>query len=82
VDTQGRGIGTKAQRLLVAYLFDHTRAQRVQAFTDVENVAERRALEKVGFVAEGVLRSAQWRQGRWHDQVLYSILREPPPQPG
>lgn len=74
-DFRGRGIGTEAQRLLVDYLFAHTRAERIQAFTDAENIAEQRALEKAGFVREGVLRSAQWRQGGWHDQVLYSCLR-------
>jgi aminoglycoside 6'-N-acetyltransferase len=72
---QGRGIGTEAQRLLVDYLFSHTRAERVQAYTDVENRAEQRALEKAGFSREGVLLSAQWRQGGWQDQVLYSVLR-------
>lgn len=74
---QGRGIGTEAQRLLVEYLFWHTRAERIQAYTDIENRAEQRALEKAGFVKEGVLRSAQWRQGAWHDQALYSVLRGP-----
>ncbi|SCG55587.1 GNAT family N-acetyltransferase [Micromonospora halophytica] len=74
---RGRGIGTAAQRQLAEYLFLHTRAQRVQAFTDVSNVAEQRALEKAGFEREGVIRSGQWRQGEWHDQVLYSILRQP-----
>nr|WP_285574416.1 GNAT family protein [Actinoallomurus iriomotensis] len=72
---QGRGLGAEAQRLLVAYLFDHTRAQRIQAFTDSGNVAEQRALEKAGFEREGVLRQAQWRAGGWHDQILYSTLR-------
>ncbi|MFC4061201.1 GNAT family N-acetyltransferase [Planomonospora corallina] len=72
---RGRGIGTEAQRRLVAYLFDHTRAHRVQAFTDIANLAEQRALEKAGFEREGVVREAQWRGGRWHDQVLYSVLR-------
>ncbi|MET9255105.1 GNAT family protein [Streptomyces sp. NPDC003717] len=71
----GRGIGTRAQRLLADYLFDHTRAERVQAWTDHANLAEQRALEKAGFTREGVLRSAQWRGGRWHDQVLFSVLR-------
>lgn len=71
----GRGIGTRAQQLLTDYLFDHTRAERIQAWTDHTNLAEQRALEKAGFVKEGVLRSAQWRGGRWHDQVLFSILR-------
>jgi aminoglycoside 6'-N-acetyltransferase len=72
---RGRGVGTEGQRLLAEYLFLHTRVQRVQAFTDVENVAERRALEKAGFASEGVLRSAQWRAGGWHDQAMYSIIR-------
>ena len=72
---QGRGIGTEAQRLLVAYLFEHTRVHRIEAFTDAANHAEQRALEKAGFRREGVIREAQWRGGSWHDQVLYSILR-------
>jgi RimJ/RimL family protein N-acetyltransferase len=77
--SRGRGIGTHAQRLLADYLFDHTRAERLQAWTDHGNQAEQRALEKAGFVQEGVLRSAQWRGGRWHDQVLYSMLRDDRP---
>ncbi|MEV5878331.1 GNAT family protein [Streptomyces sp. NPDC052101] len=32
-------------------------------------------MEKAGFVREGVLRSAQWRGGQWHDQVIFSMLR-------
>ncbi|MFF0389957.1 GNAT family N-acetyltransferase [Kitasatospora sp. NPDC004615] len=72
---QGRGVGTRAQRLLADYLFAHTRAERLQAWTDCANVAEQRALEKAGFSREGVLRSAQWRDGGWHDQVIYSLLR-------
>ncbi|WP_327286154.1 MULTISPECIES: GNAT family protein [unclassified Streptomyces] len=72
---RGRGFGTRAQQQLARYLFAHTRAERVQAWTDVRNLAEQRALEKAGFTREGVLRAAQWRGGRWHDQVLFSILR-------
>ncbi|MEU9015595.1 GNAT family protein [Streptomyces sp. NPDC048479] len=54
---RSRGIGTRAQQLLAEYLFDHTRADRIQAWTDCANLAEQRALEKAGFVKEGVLRS-------------------------
>ena len=72
---RGRGYGTQAQRLLVDYLFRHTRAERIQAFTDVANVAEQKALERAGFTREGVLAAAQWRDGAWHDQVLYAIVR-------
>jgi RimJ/RimL family protein N-acetyltransferase len=72
---RGRGIGTEAQRQLVAYLFAHTRVERIQAATDVENVAEQRALLAAGFTHEGTLRRCQWRMGAWHDQHLYSVLR-------
>lgn len=72
---RGRGIGTEAHKLLVEYLFAHTRAHRIQAWTDAGNEAEQRALEKAGFRREGVVREAQWRAGAWRDQVLYSILR-------
>ena len=73
---RGKGIGTRAQRELVSYLFTHTRVERIQATTDPENVAELRCLTKLGFVREGVVRRAQWRGGRWHDQVLFSLLRD------
>lgn len=75
-DWRGRGVGTRAQRELVRYLFTHTRVERVQATTDPENTAEIRCLEKIGFRLEGVVRRAQWRGGRWHDQLLYSVLRD------
>ena len=48
---------------------------RVQASTDLENVAEQRALERAGFVREGLLRGAQWRLGAFHDLVGHSRLR-------
>ncbi|RKS71522.1 RimJ/RimL family protein N-acetyltransferase [Motilibacter peucedani] len=75
---RGRGAGTRAQRLLADMLFATTDAGRVEASTDVENLAEQRALEKAGFTREGVLRSAQWRGGAWHDLVSYARLRTDP----
>ncbi|MGH9059821.1 MAG: GNAT family N-acetyltransferase, partial [Acidimicrobiales bacterium] len=44
-DHRGHGTGTKAHRLLVDHLFRFTRAHRLEAFTDAENIAEQRALE-------------------------------------
>ncbi|SFB77849.1 Protein N-acetyltransferase, RimJ/RimL family [Nocardioides terrae] len=72
---RGRGAGTEAQRQLVDLFFLHTAVNRIEAHTDVENLAEQSALEKVGFRQEGVTRGAQWREGAYHDGFLYSILR-------
>jgi RimJ/RimL family protein N-acetyltransferase len=72
---RGRGVGTLAQRLLVRYLFAHSLVNRIQATTEVSNLAEQRALEKAGFTREGVLRGGGFRDGQWRDGVLYSVLR-------
>ena len=72
---RGHGYGAAAQRALAEYLFATSLVERIEAETDVENVAEHRALERAGFTREGVLRHTQLRAGRWRDTVLYSILR-------
>lgn len=76
---RGHGHGSRAQGLLAAHLFTTTSTHRVEASTDVRNVAEQRALEHAGFTREGVLRGAQWRRGTWHDLVGYARLRDDPP---
>lgn len=75
---RGRGYGSRAQRLLSDYLFSARLIERVEASTDIDNLAEQRSLEKAGFSREGVLRHAQFRAGQWRDVVLYSRLRSDP----
>lgn len=77
-EVRGQGYGTEAQRLLAAYLFETYDLNRVEASTDVENLAEQRSLEKAGFVREGIQRGAQFRGGAYHDLVTYSRLRDDP----
>jgi RimJ/RimL family protein N-acetyltransferase len=72
---RGHGYGSAAQRALAEYLFGTTLAERIEAETDVENIAEQRALERAGFTREGILRHTQFRAGRWRDNVIYSVLR-------
>lgn len=70
---RGRGFGTVAQRMLAELL--HERGiVRVEASTDVTNVSEQRALERAGFLFEGVLRGAQVRADGRHDLQLWSHL--------
>ena len=76
---RGRRAGTRAQRLVAEHLFDTTTAHRLCAFTDGDNVAEQRSLEKCGFRREGLLREANFRGGGWRDVVVYGLLREDSP---
>lgn len=79
LEARGQGRGAEAQRQVAVYLFEHTGVNRVEASTDVANIAEQRSLEKAGFVREGVARGAQFRAGCYHDLVTYSRLRGDPP---
>lgn len=72
---RGKGHGHRAQHALADHVFVTLGVHRVQASTDVENLAEQRALERAGFVREGLLRGAQWRLGAFHDLVSYARLR-------
>lgn len=72
---RGRGVGTLAQRLLAEHLFATTDLDRIEASTDVDNIAEQRALERAGFRREGVLRGAQVRGGQRRDLVHFGVLR-------
>jgi len=56
-------------------LFAHTAIHRIEAGTQPENEAEQRALRKVGFRQEGVLRGAEFRDGSWRDIVIFGLLR-------
>jgi len=73
---RGHGIGTIAQRLLAEHLLASTNVDRIEASTDVTNVAEQKSLEKAGFTREGLLRSAQERADGRHDLYSYSFTRD------
>lgn len=75
-EARGHGYGTEAQRLVAGFLFATTPVLRVEASTDVENLAEQRSLEKAGFTREAILRGVQYRAGAWHDLVNYARLRD------
>jgi RimJ/RimL family protein N-acetyltransferase len=77
-EVRGHGYGTVAQRQLARYLFAHTTVHRIEALTEVGNIAEQRSLEKAGFTREGILRGVGWRDGAWRDGVIYSLLRTDP----
>jgi len=72
---RGRRAGVGALRLTARHLFATTDLDRVEAATDVDNLAARRALEGAGFRAEGTVRGAQLRGGVRRDLSLYGLLR-------
>lgn len=72
---RGRGIGTRALRLLSRWALDEFELQRLDLITDPDNVASQRVAEKAGFRREGVLRAhLRHPDGRIRDSVMFSLL--------
>jgi RimJ/RimL family protein N-acetyltransferase len=67
-------MGTEATRLIVGYGFEMLRLHRISLEVYAFNPRARRAYEKVGFVAEGVLRDALLWDGERVDATVMSIL--------
>ncbi|WP_420000119.1 GNAT family N-acetyltransferase [Streptomyces boninensis] len=70
----GRGLGTEATRLIIGHGFEELGLHRISLEVYAFNPRARRVYEKVGFVAEGVLRDALLWEGRRVAAVVMSIL--------
>ncbi|MGH2994851.1 MAG: GNAT family N-acetyltransferase [Gaiellaceae bacterium] len=73
-EARGRGVATRALRLVSEWAFDALKLARLQLITEPENVASQRVAEKAGFQREGLLRAFAEIKGRRPDFYLYSLL--------
>jgi RimJ/RimL family protein N-acetyltransferase len=71
---RGRGVATRAVRLLSRYSFDGLEMHRVGILVAVGNSASQRVAEKAGFTREGMLRSYMDLRGERQDTVSFSLL--------
>ena len=74
----GKGYVTEATRAIIAWAFQQPSIYRVYATTDVENIASRRVLEKVGMQCEGILRKYILHPNRSdipRDSYMYAITK-------
>ncbi|KAH6778419.1 Acyl-CoA N-acyltransferases superfamily protein [Perilla frutescens var. frutescens] len=76
VEYWGKGITTRAVKMAAPLVFAaFPELVRLQAFTDVENKASQRVLEKAGFSKEGLLRKFLYLKGSILDVVVFSLLK-------
>jgi RimJ/RimL family protein N-acetyltransferase len=75
-EARGRGVATRALRLIVDWTIAATDVIRFDLYTDVENDASGRVAERAGFEREGIRRA--WildRDGRPMDVMSYVRVR-------
>jgi RimJ/RimL family protein N-acetyltransferase len=75
-DDRGRGLGTEILHALVGFGFDFLRLERIWLDVYETNPGARGVYERVGFVYEGTLRHAIYREGRYLDVIRMSILAD------
>ena len=72
----GTGVFQEGSQLMLEFVFDTLDVHRLEARAAVQNGRGNGALRKAGAVREALLRQSLLRNGRYLDQVLYSILDE------
>jgi ribosomal-protein-alanine N-acetyltransferase len=71
----GQGINEESKALVAALAFGPLGIERLTAYASTGNTRSQRALERLGFLREGVLRSYHRHPGHVHDVVVYGMLR-------
>ena len=72
----GTGVFQEGAELVVEFAFEALGVHRLEARAAVQNGRGNGALQKLGAVQEAVLRKSFLRNGKYLDQVLYTILEE------
>lgn len=75
-DWQGQGIMTEAVAQICDLAFTRMDVARITGRVFAENLASRRVLETNGFVLEGTLRRAVWKNKVLQDLCLYGKLKD------
>lgn len=71
----GRGMATRAVARLLQWGAANTDLQRFEIVVAIDNTASIRVAEKVGAAREGVLRHRLLLHDRFHDAVIFSVVR-------
>lgn len=71
-----RGYGTEITRLMLQHGFETLNLNRIYLKVFSSNPRARRAYEKAGYILEGTLRQANFRDGKYVDDLIMSVLRE------
>ena len=72
----GKGLGSEVILLLSDFAFSERGFNRIWALILENNIASRRMFEKCGYKTEGVLRKSIYKNGKFQNQVIMSILQE------
>jgi ribosomal-protein-alanine N-acetyltransferase len=72
----GKGIMTEALSAIIQYGFDNMGLHRIEVLISHHNRRSQLLIRRLGFKREGVLRDHYFVEGRFSDDVIFSLLKE------
>lgn len=75
-DYQNKGYGTEAMKMMLDYGFDELGLHRIELIVHDDNPRAKKVYEKLGFKIEGIKRENIFRNGKYKDSYLMSILED------
>ncbi|RYY40585.1 MAG: N-acetyltransferase [Chitinophagaceae bacterium] len=69
-----RGFMQEAIPAICRYGFETMNLHRIEGLVESENAACRRAMDRLGFSFEGMLRDCEWKDGRFISLAVYTLL--------
>lgn len=73
---RGKGYGTKATEALVKYAFEQLNINCIYSQIIYYNTASQRVKEKCGFKKDGVLRKRIFKNNKYNDVIVWSLLKD------
>ena len=72
----GRGVFFEGAKAVIDFAFGVVGVHRLEARSIASNARGNAALRKIGALQEGILRRSFQRDGRYFDQILWSIVKD------
>ncbi|MDY0130935.1 MAG: GNAT family protein, partial [Methanosarcina vacuolata] len=71
----GRGIMSEAIKQLCRAAFEQYDIVRIFAEPYAQNIGSRKALEKAGFVLEGIMKKGVYKNSSFFDYCIYALVK-------
>ena len=73
---RGKGIATHTMGLIIHYCFEELNLHCLTASVIERNVDSIKLWEKLGFTQDGVLRDRVYKNGQYHNEIAFSLLKK------
>ena len=75
-DMHGRGAGKAISAWMLEYGFSTLGLAKIYLYVDGDNLPAVKLYEQIGFVLEGNMRQHRYKNGKYHDKLIFGMLKQ------